>query len=260
VTGRGVRPLLRAALIAVLAVGSPLRAGAFSDAALIEGFLVTVFGAEARIADGEETSQVVKKFTQPVRYHVISTGSLDRRRTLARFMAELSASVQNLTLTPTDDIARAEMVIHLTDRADYADTIRATVWDGVNTLFLEENACSAVIAARRTGIERAFVYLVTDEGFASFAHCMVEEVAQSLGPANDSSDLPHSIFNDTSTLNIFGVFDWYILNMLYDARVRPGMTEAEVLQVLPQVIADVRRRLPHALTRRPGAGRHHAGR
>ena len=76
---------------------------------------------------------------------------------------------------------------------------------------------------------------------------MVEEIAQSLGPANDNPQLADSIFNDRSNLDVFGLFDWFILNILYDPRIRAGMTEAEVRPILPDVIATVRKRVPQAM-------------
>lgn len=234
-------------VVVALALASPASARHFADEALIEGFVDTVFGAEVGDEADREASRVVKKFTGPVSYHLVSTSSVDRRKTLRRFLSQLADAVENLELSETRRFEDAQMVIFLTDRADYRATIRTSVWDGVNTDFLEGNACSAVLAARRSGIERAYIFLVADEGFLGLSHCMVEEIAQSLGPANDSTDLPDSIFNDESTLNVFGVFDWFILNMLYDPRVLPGMDEAQVRVILPAVIADVRARLPRAL-------------
>jgi len=245
--------IVAAALALLLTAARPARA--FSDADLMRGFLATVFGAEATGGNGDRASRFVKKFAGPVRYHLVSSSGVDRRRTVRTFIAGLGRAVQNLEFAETTEFAAAHMVVYLVDRADYVATIRATVWPGVNTSFLEMNACSAVLAARRTGIERAFVYLVADESAAGFSHCMVEEITQSLGPANDSALLTDSIFNDDSRLNAFGLYDWFILNMLYDARVRPGMREAEVLAVLPAAIADARRRLPHALSRQHASHR-----
>lgn len=247
-----MRRVAAAALAASLALAAPIRAAPlieppYSDEELVRGFLLTVFGAEVESARNRRTSDVVKKFTGPVRYRIVSTARLDWRPTIRDFIENLSEAVRHLSLVEARGSEKAEMVIYLVDRADYVATIRRTVWNGVDTTFLEANACSAVLAARTTGIEQANIYLVADEGFASLSHCMVEEVAQSLGPANDSVLLTDSIFNDESTLNVFGLFDWFILNMLYDPRVRPGMTREEVLQVLPSVVADVRQRVPEVL-------------
>ena len=238
--------LLGSMVLAAQALFSPA-ASAFSDESLERGFIVTVFGAEVEDVRDAEALRAVKKFTGPIHYHLVSTSAVDRRSIVRHFMEQLAASVENLDLAETSVFDDAQMVIFLVDRANYRQTIRATVWSGVDTGFLESNACSAVLATRRTGIERAYIYLVADEGFEGFAHCMVEEIAQSLGPANDSDTLPYSIFNDESELNVFGVFDWFLLNMLYDARIEPGMTVDDVLPLLPAVIADARLRLPEGL-------------
>jgi hypothetical protein len=41
-------------------------------------------------------------------------------------------------------------------------------------------------------------------------------------------------------MGFFDVYDQYILNLLYDPRITPGMTVDEVRAVLPAVLADVR--------------------
>jgi hypothetical protein len=48
------------------------------------------------------------------------------------------------------------------------------------------------------------------------------------------------MFNDNVSMGFFDVYDQYILNILYDPRIKPGMTVAEVRAMLPDVLADVR--------------------
>jgi hypothetical protein len=48
------------------------------------------------------------------------------------------------------------------------------------------------------------------------------------------------MFNDQVSMGFFDVYDQYILNLLYDPRIRAGMTVQEVKQVLPEVLTDVR--------------------
>lgn len=244
-------------LVAVLWL-TPAAALPFSDDELIDGFVATVFGAEDATTNRQNGSSqlLVKKFVGPITYTIINRASVNRVETLRRFMQSLSNTVQNLTLEETDDRDAAQMSIFLTDRQNYREIIRSTVWDGVDTEFLTQNACSAVIAARPSGIQRANIYLPADGSFEALSHCMVEEIAQSLGPANDSSTLEDSIFNDNSELNVFGVFDWYIVNMLYDERIQPGMTEREARPILPEIIADLRRRLPDVLSDNSAFARH----
>lgn len=247
-------------LLAVLAglaalTGTGKAQASYGDDELIRGFVLTVFGAEVRetLADDVAAARV-KKFAGPVHYALVSSAVIDWRRSVRDYVARLSAVVTNLTLTEVETPELAQMTIYLVDRSDYVATIRSTVWQGVQTGFLERNACSAVIAARSSGIDKASVYLVADEGFLTLSHCMVEEIAQSLGPANDSDQLTFSIFNDQSNLNTLGLFDWFILNMLYDERIRPGMSESEARAVLSDVIADVRKRLPAVIATSATAG------
>ena len=63
---------------------------------------------------------------------------------------------------------------------------------------------------------------------------------QSLGPINDTASVPWTMFNDNVSMGYFDVYDQYILNLLYDPRIKAGMTVPEVRAVLPEVLADVR--------------------
>jgi hypothetical protein len=41
-------------------------------------------------------------------------------------------------------------------------------------------------------------------------------------------------------MGFFDLYDQYLLNILYDRRVRPGMTRAQVETLLPEVLPQVR--------------------
>lgn len=57
--------------------------------------------------------------------------------------------------------------------------------------------------------------------------CIHEELAQGLGLANDSPQARPSIFNDDDEFALLTYHDELLLRMLYDARLRPGMSAAE---------------------------------
>jgi hypothetical protein len=48
------------------------------------------------------------------------------------------------------------------------------------------------------------------------------------------------MFNDDVSMGFFDIYDQYILNILYDPRIKAGMTVGEVKAVLPEVLVDVR--------------------
>jgi hypothetical protein len=84
------------------------------------------------------------------------------------------------------------------------------------------------------------VLIVADVGDFIFYDCAYEELLQALGPINDTNSVPWTMFNDNVQIGFFDVYDQYILNILYDPRIRPGMKAEEVRAVLPQVMPAVR--------------------
>lgn len=89
-------------------------------------------------------------------------------------------------------------------------------------------------------IRRAEVILPTDAGEFTFYDCAYEELLQGLGAINDDATVPWTMFNDTVQMGFFDLYDQYLLNILYDPRIRPGMTRAEVEHILPAVLGTVR--------------------
>jgi hypothetical protein len=55
--------------------------------------------------------------------------------------------------------------------------------------------------------------------------------------------VPWTMFNDDVQMGFFDIYDQYLLNILYDARVRPGMTRDEVKAMLPDVLPQVREQI-----------------
>jgi hypothetical protein len=52
--------------------------------------------------------------------------------------------------------------------------------------------------------------------------------------------VPWTMFNDAVQMGFFDIYDQYILNLLYDPRITPGMDAGEALAVLPQIMPAVR--------------------
>lgn len=69
--------------------------------------------------------------------------------------------------------------------------------------------------------------------------CIHEELAQAMGLVNDSPDARPSIFNDDEEFALLTRHDELLLRMLYDPRLRPGMTEDEALPILHRIAAEL---------------------
>ncbi len=67
--------------------------------------------------------------------------------------------------------------------------------------------------------------------------CIHEEVTQAMGLANDSPTARPSIFNDDGEFALLTVHDEYLLRILYDPRLRPGMSAEEAMPIVRRIVA-----------------------
>ena len=69
--------------------------------------------------------------------------------------------------------------------------------------------------------------------------CVHEELTQGMGLANDSPRARPSIFNDDEEFAYLTRHDELLLKILYDPRLRPGMTEAEARPIVLQIAREL---------------------
>ena len=68
--------------------------------------------------------------------------------------------------------------------------------------------------------------------------CVHEEMAQAMGLPNDSPESRPSLFSDSLEFALLTEHDEILLRMLYDPRLRPGMTAEEARPLLPDIARD----------------------
>jgi Protein of unknown function (DUF2927) len=231
-------PLCFAAALLLSLASTPTPA--FTDAELVDGFRRTVFGSEYPSWGWQ--ADIVKKFVNPVRVYVDDRSREQRGDEVARFVRSLPGLVDGLNMHIVASPSEANFRVFVVDRKDYRNVVVREVY-GRQTSTFAPGRCLVRVVSTAQGIVRSDAVIVADEGDSVFHRCTVEEVLQGLGPINDDRTLDESVFNDSSRHTTFTRFDRHLVNMLYDTRVRPGMSEAEVGRVLPAVAAAVRARL-----------------
>ena len=211
----------------------------FTDSEIIDGFLKTAFGAEYHLAGRVDR---IRKYDIPVRVFADSARA-DRKAQLAKVVADIGARVQHLDIAMADAAEGANVVVKLVRDRDLYRTI-TTFYGGERAreirTSLDPQCLSGFRKNEKYEIEHSDVILTVDNGDFIFLDCAYEELLQSLGPINDTSSVPWTMFNDNVSMGFFDVYDQYILNLLYDPRIKAGMTVAEVKAVLPEAMADVR--------------------
>lgn len=210
----------------------------FTDAEIFDGFFKTAFGAELQLAGHVNR---IRKYDGPVRVAIENRGRPERRGALVAVVADIGAHVKYLDIAIARRASEANVVVHLVRDRDLARSIRALFGSGQTRRIerrLDPECLSGFRKDAQYRIEHSEVLLPVDSTFA-FYDCAYEELLQSLGPINDTN-VRWTMFNDAVHKGFFDVYDQYLLNILYDPRVRPGMTERQVRAVLPQVMPDVR--------------------
>jgi hypothetical protein len=213
-------------------------ASAFTDKSVIYGFNQTVFGSE--FTSGSQ-SNYIRKFRSPVKFYIHNRARKNRRGAARRFILSLNRLVRGLKTRVVNDPDKANFHLYIVDRKDYNDTVRNTVYR--RSTVTVRGWCMVRAIFTRFGISRADAVIVSDEGGARFRRCLVEEVLQGLGPLNENISLSASMFNDRTHHTRFTRFDRYIMNMLYDRRLRSGDSQKSVQSLLPRILDDVRRRI-----------------
>jgi Protein of unknown function (DUF2927) len=212
----------------------------FTDSEIVEGFLKTAFGAEYHLAGHVDR---IRKYAAPVRVFANGANRPDRKAQLAKVVADIADRVQNLDIAMAQDSDSANVLVSLVRDRDLFRTIQSSY--GIDRAreirkSLDPQCLSGFRKNDRFEIEHSDVILTVDKGDFVFMDCAYEELLQSLGPINDTASVPWTMFNDNVSMGFFDVYDQYILNILYDRRIKAGMTIEEVKTVLPTVLADVR--------------------
>jgi hypothetical protein len=212
----------------------------FTDAEIIDGFLKTAFGAEYHLAGNVDR---IRKYHKPVRIFVGGVDRPDRRQQLANVTADIGKHIPNIDIAMTSSRGDANVIVtFVNDRdldksiqkfygAEHAKAIRKA---------LDPQCLSGFRKNENYEIEHSEVILTVDNGDFVFLDCAYEELLQSLGPINDTSSVPWTMFNDDVSMGFFDVYDQYLMNILYDPRIKAGMSVDDVRPLLPVVLPDVR--------------------
>ena len=211
----------------------------FTDSEIIDGFLKIAFGAEYHLAGRVDR---IRKYETPVRVYADGTRN-DRRAQIAKIVSDISSRVQHLDIAMAGNQEDANLQVKLVRDRDLYRTI-STFYGSERAKEIRSSLDPQCLSGFRKNekfeIEHSDVILTVDNGDFVFFDCAYEELLQSLGPINDTSSVPWTMFNDNVSMGYFGVYDQYLLNLLYDPRIKAGMTVQDVRAALPDVLTDVR--------------------
>ena len=212
----------------------------FSNARLVENFRRIAFFTYPN--DERHVAKPLTKWQGPIGYAVIGTeADVAQVDGLMRRLAGLTGLV--IERVGDED---ANFVVLLLDereqraaRYTFADTESRAFFDGFVAAIFD---CGAIAewSEDEPEITRALVYLHGDLGGLYRRLCFHEEISQSLGLFNDDATVRPSIFNDDDEFALLTTHDEYLLRILYDPRLRPGMTPEEAMPLVVRIVEELR--------------------
>lgn len=192
--------------------------------------------------DTEHVPKPLTRWEGPVNWSVF--GTPDDNAAVGRLMADL-ARVTSLTIRRVPQSEANFLIMVLSERDQ--QIARRTMKDPEMQRFLNDFLsavfdCGAVAQWSDDDpvIRNALVYLHDDLQGLYRELCFHEEIAQSLGLFNDDPTVRPSIFNDDDEFALLTTHDELLLRILYDPRLRPGMTPAEAMPLVRRIIGEVR--------------------
>jgi hypothetical protein len=222
----------------------------FTDRMLADNFIrIAMYDEYRRTPTGlvqETTPSLLRRWEQPVRVGLRFGDSVpaDRRATDTARIASYLARLARITGHP---IRLAEgtpnfllFIVNEDERRALGPAIRAALpglsaAEVAGITELDPNTYCLVYAVSDSAgstYTRALAVIRSEHPDLMRLSCLHEEIAQGLGLANDSPLARPSIFNDDEEFALLTPMDEYLLRMLYDPSLRPGMTETEVRPIV----------------------------
>jgi hypothetical protein len=209
----------------------------FTSAELERGFMALAFGSDLRIG---VRPRGIRRFDHPIRARVISSGSIGRGGEMARVIGDYARQVPNLKLTIVNDNEPADIDLRLIDEKDFYAALEAAFGAKVARTFIARTnpQCMTSVKSSAVGdIVRSVSFIIVDKGDNVFFDCAYHELLHAFGLSNHDQRNPWTTLNQKRMVGYLSVYDRSLLTVLYDPRLKPGMTPAQARAILPHVIA-----------------------
>ena len=218
--------------------GAPPQFTRFSATELERGFLALAFGSDLRIG---ARPRGIRRFDQPIRVNVTAGGSVDRSAAMTRVIEEYARKVPNLHLSiVAGPQAATEIELRLIDEKSFKSALQAAFGVKVTQAFVartDPQCMTSVKSSAEGEIVRAVSFIIVDKGDDVFLDCAYHELLHAFGLSNHDQRNPWTTLNQKRMVGYLSVYDCALLTMLYDQRLKPGMTAAQARAVLPRVIS-----------------------
>ena len=214
---------------------------------IVENFLGVVFGpASAHLAP-----QPLRKWVKPIRVSVIGTGPskvsslvqshLEHLKYLTKHDIEyLPQGDVNYVVLMTPDIATDVLTTHRALARNFF--VSDAVMEQTVNSHRGKSQCYYVTAWNDALIQGALVVVPSGRDIATIYLCLIRQMAQALGLLYNGASPDFSVFSNATRFVDLTTQDMTFLRMLYDPRLKPGMSLDDVRRLAPEILRDIETR------------------
>jgi len=216
--------------------GAPAEYTHFSAAELTRGLLALAFGSDLHVGPLEPG---LRRFNHPIRARVLGGGSVDRKAAMERVLREFATKVPQLQLVVVPDVEKADLEVRLIDEKEFAAALRAAFGARVANDFIKRTdpQCMTSVTSESDGtIDHAISFVIVDKGVDVFLDCAYHEPLHAFGLSNHDQHNPWTTLNQKRMVGYLTVYDRMLLTLLYDPRIRPGMSKAQTRKALQGIV------------------------
>ena len=209
----------------------------FTAAELERGFFALAFGSDLRIG---ARPRGIRRFDHPIRARVVGGGSIDRRIAMSRVIGDYAREVPALQLTEST-AADADIELRLIDEKNFPSALEAAFGAKIAKAFVARTDPQCMTSVKSTAdgaIVNSVSFIIVDKGDDVFLDCAYHELLHAFGLSNHDQHNPWTTLNQKRMVGYLSVYDRSLLTLLYDERIKPGMTPRQVRAVLPRLIAE----------------------
>jgi hypothetical protein len=215
--------------------GAPSQYTRFTASELERGFLALAFGSDLRIG---ARPLGIRRFDHPIRARIIGGGSVDRTIAMSRVLSDYAREVPDLQLRETS-AADADVELRLIDEKDFQSALKLAFGAKVAGTFVARTDPQCMTSVKSTAdgvIVRSVSFIIVDKSDDVFFDCAYHEMLHAFGLSNHDQRNPWTTLNQNRMVGYLTVYDRSLLTLLYDERVKPGMTARQVRALLPGLI------------------------
>ncbi|MEM9063673.1 MAG: DUF2927 domain-containing protein [Pseudomonadota bacterium] len=222
----------------------------YSNEDLIRNFREIMFRREyVRTSRGFVRGRAPRDLSKPggpIRFS-LGEGVTDADRVLIEDMIDRLRRVTRLEFVESDD--EPQLRVEILDKAGREalghELMRLPRWRFAGRHLLK--GFPGVVCAnyesrsRETSGEDKSIVLIPAEVSGTLRRaCIEEEIGQAFGPSADYDEARPSIFNDDQEFALLTEHDEWLFRILYDERLRNGMTEQVAMPIVRRIIAELR--------------------